>query len=267
MNESELERFIEHAALRLSKLPAIVLALEGNRVREYPDDPELVARQAAWNKAQPDRAVQGPPKLRGYPLQWLAERLNEKLRRMHEGRENPPRVELAAMKRTVAERRKLALAFKEIPLHEREAIVRDFLRRFPFLVETVAKDLRIRPLPPAENEPAADPPTADPAKTTRRAPTKEELVAWRLYRLGGRTQADVAEELSRQFKRPFTQGQVSKMIKRVEQFDPVAREVGQKPAQRAQVRSIPPDRLELGRRTDGRRALPQDRRIADESDE
>ena len=86
-----------------------------------------------------------------------------------------------------------------------------------------------------------------------RKPSKlqeHEQQAYLLYYFTGRTQQQVAEELTKRYHRPFTQPHVSKMIKKAKEVAEAGGLTLPEPAKRE--KAMDPAKLELGQRTDHR---------------
>jgi hypothetical protein len=104
------------------------------------------------------------------------------------------------------------------------------------------------------------------AKPSLKPPPDQAIKAYRLkWILGAPTQTEIARNLSRELGRPVSQGQVSRWLKQAEEFvraGGVLPGLPNVPADKP--RSIDPERLDLGRRQDGRTERQRDRRNEDD---
>jgi hypothetical protein len=104
------------------------------------------------------------------------------------------------------------------------------------------------------------------AKPSQKPPPDAAIKAYRLkWILGVPTQTEIAANLSRELGRPVSQGRVSRWLKQAEEFvqaGGVLPGLPNVPAERP--RSIDPERLDLGRRQDGRTERQRGRRNEDD---
>jgi len=104
----------------------------------------------------------------------------------------------------------------------------------------------------SSNRPADDGKEKDtPPRSRKPSELQEhEQQAYLLYYFTGRTQQQVAEELTKRYHRPFTQPHVSKMIKKAKEVAEAGGLTLPEPAKRE--KAMDPAKLELGQRTDHR---------------
>jgi hypothetical protein len=88
---------------------------------------------------------------------------------------------------------------------------------------------------------------------------KHDMQAWQLSLLQGKTQANIAEELNKRYGTLFTQGQVSRMIKRAKVHAIASGLADKIPKCAERPRTVDPARLELGARNDNRQPRANDR--------
>ncbi len=88
-------------------------------------------------------------------------------------------------------------------------------------------------------------------------PSELAMTAYSLWRVAGRKQADIAEDLSRKLGRPITQGAISRLIKQARGYLEARPSLPESSAKPAKVISMDPSRLDLGARADGRSSRPR----------
>jgi hypothetical protein len=100
------------------------------------------------------------------------------------------------------------------------------------------------------------------------APTDAAIMAYRLkWILGMGKQMEIAEKLTRELGRPVSQGQVSRWLKQTEAFVEAGGVLPQiQPLSRNKPTPIDPERIDLGRRQDGRAKRQRPRRDPDGDD-
>ncbi|TWT43953.1 hypothetical protein RAS1_03570 [Phycisphaerae bacterium RAS1] len=82
--------------------------------------------------------------------------------------------------------------------------------------------------------------------------------AWQLSLLHGMTQEKVAEQLSREHGKKYTQGEVSRMIRRAKQHAEASGLAAMVTGKAERPKTVDPAALELGRRVDRRKPRPSD---------
>jgi hypothetical protein len=102
---------------------------------------------------------------------------------------------------------------------------------------------------------------------SRKEPSKDAIAAYRLKLLTGQTQTELAEQLTKELKRPIDQGTVSRWLRQVKVWleagnvlPDLTATPGTKPM------PMDPERIELGERRDGRAKHQRGRRNSDQDD-
>lgn len=106
-----------------------------------------------------------------------------------------------------------------------------------------------------------------PTLSRRKVPSKVACQAFRIHKLAGFSQQITADQLTQAFKRPIDQGMVSRWVNQVAEFVEAGGVLTPIEDCRPKVVTGDPSRLDLGARTDPRKARPSDiRRQDDNSD-
>lgn len=98
----------------------------------------------------------------------------------------------------------------------------------------------------------ADPPTVRHAAAHVPHPGEDAKIAYRLHVDVGMKQAEVAAQMSRELKRPFGQGAVSRLIAKYRAYLSACGVDADAKTHPAKLVSVDPARLDLGQRTDGK---------------
>ena len=113
---------------------------------------------------------------------------------------------------------------------------------------------QLPPSDPHSGEGGEDsPPASEDAETpSRKMPSKEAVAAYRLSFLKGQKQENIAAELTKQFSRPVSQGQVSRWIKQVRAFLKAGNVLPDLEGLTRKPDAVDPGAINMGRRQDRR---------------
>ena len=89
-------------------------------------------------------------------------------------------------------------------------------------------------------------------------PSKEAIATYRFYTLAGKTQQEAADILTKEFKKPISQGQVSKWVKQTGEWVERGNVLPNPDTPPVKTYSVDPSKLDLGARVDPRKPRPQD---------
>jgi hypothetical protein len=118
---------------------------------------------------------------------------------------------------------------------------------------------------PAEVQPMAR--QSSGSGPTMKQPSKDAIAAYRLWFLTGKTQTELAEQLTEELKRPITQGTVSRWLKQVKAWLKAGNVLPDlTPTRHPKPQPMDPERIDLGERQDGRARRQRGRRNSDHDD-
>lgn len=126
--------------------------------------------------------------------------------------------------------------------------------------ETIGPTLRPEIAPQADQEITPPGVKNEAPRRVPKEPSPEAFAAYRIQVSIGWTQEQIAEQLKQEFKRPFDQGSVSRMLKQVRQF---LKAGGELPPLTS-VESVDPKVIELGARQDHQTQRQRIHRTTDE---